>query len=113
VQELAHLGRWEGCAGLLLEARELERLALVRRYQVEPAECQQVLGLGVEGDEPPCIAGELGDYRDKPVVQEALGVVREDDRVARLDGLPGQAASARRIHRVGRRERLAVEAAKL
>src|SRR5208337_1547287 len=61
----------------------------------------------------PGLAGKLGDDRDKPVVEEALGVVREDDRVARLDGLSEQAAGARRIHRVGGRDRLAVKAAKL
>ena len=64
VEPGADRGRGERGAGRRLDPGELERLALVRRDQVESAKGQLVPGLGVERGEFSGVAGHLGNPRD-------------------------------------------------
>ncbi|MCX6943176.1 MAG: hypothetical protein NT173_00165 [Opitutales bacterium] len=113
VEPRADLGGRVGRVGRQLHPRELERLALVGRDQVEVAEGERAARLGVEGDERAGGAGQRGHPGDELVVQDALGVVGEDHGVAGGDVPREQGLGLGGAHAVVGGRGLAVDPAQL
>ena len=96
-----------------LKARELQRLAFVRRDQVEPVEIEAAPRLRIQGDELARGPGQASELTEHRVVQDALGVVGEDHGVAVRQRRPDQGGQTIEWHLVGGRGGLPVEPAEL